>query len=848
MKKRKIVLGLAMAALTALSLSACDDASTSTPTTNVSESGNGTQTSTGGNTTGGEGTQTSTGGNTTGGEGTQTGTGGNTTGGEGTQTGTGGNTTGGEGTQTGTGGNTTGGENGGNNSQQQENLPTPVITNTTDGVQVLKCAGDQESLYAEFSPVTNADSYNVYVKGGQYNDFTKIDGQLVRLYKDGNNYYHRVDAVGLKKGTYEIKIVPVISASEASAKGSTVSDIAVVSYDRTGFAFSSVAGKNGAAPGAYNNDGTLKSNAHVIYLTNSNKSTVKATVAGTEYTGIAEITGAIKTKKTTEPYDIRVIGKLDYEGTVCSDLSDWYAMGCKEASNITVEGIGSDATMYGGGIGFNKCNSIEIRNMGFIEWSKKDSDTDAVQFQGTEHVWVHDNDIFYGHRWSGDQAKGDGSVDLKDDTKYMTVAYNHFWDSGKMSLCGMKKESGENYISYHHNWFDHSDSRHPRVRTMSVHVYNNYYDGNAKYGVGAAKDSNVFVEGNYFRNCKDPMLSSQSGTDALGDGTFSGETGGVIKAYNNHIEGAASLIYANAGIGTQGATRAANATSFDAYLATTRNEIVADTYKSGTGHSYNNFDTKVDLGVTEDQIQTPEAAKATTMRYAGRVAGGDFTYTFDNSTADTSYDIDENLAALLNAYTSKLVSVQEIGTQTQGGSEGGNDPVNDVTAADVISLIEALPEATAVTSADSTNINAAKTAYDSLDATEKADVTNYSKLEACISALSSLPQSTEVCTFPYSGSFFTVSGSTSTGKGSVTYNGNTYSTCLKMEKNTTVTFTTTSQTTLTIVFGSTDNANIKVDDAKKTADNSRVLTITLAAGSHTISKADSANVFYISIQ
>ena len=167
MKKRKIVLGLAMAALTALSLSACDDASTSTPATTVSESGNGTQTTTGGNATSGEGTQTNTGGNTTGGEGTQTGTGGNTTGGEGTQTGTGGNTTGGEGTQTGTGG---------NNSQQQENLPTPVITNTTDGVQVLKCAGDQESLYAEFSPVTNADSYNVYVKGGQYNDFTKVDG------------------------------------------------------------------------------------------------------------------------------------------------------------------------------------------------------------------------------------------------------------------------------------------------------------------------------------------------------------------------------------------------------------------------------------------------------------------------------------------------------------------------------------------------------------------------------------------------------------------------------------------------------------------------------------------------
>ncbi len=669
--KKKIVLGLAMAAMAVFTLSGCQDDSTTNPIVNAengNNSGNGNQTgTTSGNITSGTDNQSGTGATNVGNE-NQSGTG-VTTGGNENQSGTGGNTTGGEGTQTNTGG---------NNSQQQENLPTPVITNTTDGVQVLKCAGDQESLYAEFSPVTNADNYNVYVKGGQYNDFTKIDGQLVRLYKDGNNYYHRADAVGLKKGTYELKIVPVISGSEVSSKQGTVSDIAVVSYDRTGFAFSSVAGKNGAAPGAYNNDGTLKSNAHVIYLTNSNKSTVKATVAGTEYTGIAEITGAIKTKKTTEPYDIRVIGKVDYEGTVCSDLSGWYAMGCKEGSNITVEGIGNDATMYGGGVGFNKCTSVEVRNLGFIEWGKGNSDSDAVQFQGTEHVWVHDNDIFYGHKASGDQAKGDGSVDLKDNTKYMTVSYNHFWDSGKMSLCGMKSESGENYISYHHNWFDHSDSRHPRIRTMTVHVYNNYYDGVSKYGVGAVLSSQCFAEGNYFRNCKDPFLVGGYGTDgAASKSTFSGETKGFIKAYNNHIEGATALMYANAAAGVAGSTKAGTKDNSDAYLASTRDEVISNEYTNGV--AYSNFDTKVDLGVTASQVESPENAKATVMKYAGRVAGGDFTYTFDNSTADTSYEIDNNLSALLIAYTSKLVSVQEIGTQTQGGSQSGTEGGNENT-------------------------------------------------------------------------------------------------------------------------------------------------------------------------
>ena len=87
-------------------------------------------------------------------------------------------------------------------------------------------------------------------------------------------------------------------------------------------------------------------------------------------------------------------------------------------------------------------------------------------------------------------------MDLKNDSQYITISYNHFWDSGKMSLCGMKSETGENFITYHHNWFDHSDSRHPRIRTMSVHVYNNYYDGNSKYGVGVTMGASDFVESN----------------------------------------------------------------------------------------------------------------------------------------------------------------------------------------------------------------------------------------------------------------------------------------------------------------------------------------------------------------
>lgn len=112
--------------------------------------------------------------------------------------------------------------------------------------------------------------------------------------------------------------------------------------------------------------------------------------------------------------------------------------------------------------------------------------------QDNDHVWVHNCDFFYGHAGSdADQKKGDGALDTKKST-YVTHSYNHFYDTGKSNLQGMKSETTSNYITYHHNWYDHADSRCPRIRTCTVHVYNNYYDGNSKYGIGATMGSSVF--------------------------------------------------------------------------------------------------------------------------------------------------------------------------------------------------------------------------------------------------------------------------------------------------------------------------------------------------------------------
>ena len=130
-----------------------------------------------------------------------------------------------------------------------------TIENPTGAVKILEAKGWQESAYLKWEALDGAASYNVYVDG------KKIDAQLVRKY---TNYY-RADALGLKAGNYSMKVVPVNAAGEEiEASANTASDLSVKNYDRAGFAHFNY---DQPGVGAYNNDGTLKSSAKVLYIT-----------------------------------------------------------------------------------------------------------------------------------------------------------------------------------------------------------------------------------------------------------------------------------------------------------------------------------------------------------------------------------------------------------------------------------------------------------------------------------------------------------------------------------------------------------------------------------------------------
>ena len=653
-------------------------------------------------------------------------------------------------------------------------------------VTVTRCEGWLESAMLQWSPVDGAAKYSVSYSGEGINGVA--EDMLIRTYTG----YVRCDIPGLKAGSYTLT-VKALDDKNAEIATSTQQSVTVKAHNREGYAFT-----DNVVPGGYNMDGTPKANAKIIYVTANTVNTVTCEVSDgkniSTYTGLANIISACGKDKTHTPLIVRVVGTVkntDIEGLKDGNYLNFEGKNATDCSleNVTLEGIGDDAALYGYGVCFKRTRGLEVRNLGIMLFGDDAVSMDTDNY----HNWIHNCDFFYGKPGSeADQVKGDGSIDMKYRSTLTTISYNHFFDSGKVMGCGgATKEETNLLITFHHNWFDHCDSRCPRLNHTTAHIYNNYYDGNATYGIGCTEVSNAFIECNYFRNLQRPMMIAGQGTDYIyasqpEKGTFSGQPGGMSKAYNNKVE--------NSTIELRLFYQTDDAQEFDAWLVEKRGDKVPETVSAKRGgHIYDNFDTADGMYISAPDA--PDQVEGIVTTYAGRMNGGDIKWTFDNSVDDKSHDVNEELKSAITSYVSSIVSIQGDGEKPSGGDEGGeggDDPTPSPTPSEVT-----------------------KGGY-------VVDLINDSE------------------------SGFSIVGDTSNSKGTVTIDGITYNTCVKMGSSSSVTFSIAEPMNLTLYFANSATKRIKINEMSEiTIPENNIVTATLpAAGEYVIKRTNGESYLY----
>ncbi len=456
-----------------------------------------------------------------------------------------------------------------------DNLITSNITlyAVFEKVEINDAYGSyEEGLYIKFSD-TSLNNVSVSYKKVKDDTYTKVDSNLIRLDKD--NSLVRADIVGLEKGDYQIKYTKS-NGTSYTTETISVSNYDRSGYAHFDYASDSTGVDVQAGIGAYTNLGTLKSDTVVVYVTDETKNTVKATIGGKSYTGLVSILQA--QSKSKVPLDIRIIGqisaatwnKIDYKvngvteitpdsvigsnGKVLSkekldesaiikagyntldtsvysklngltnlikyddsklEFDSYYNMcDIKGASNVTVEGIGTDATIFQWGFTWKNSSSVEIRNLTFDDYTE-----DACSFEGSDdsktvdgfktgHIWIHNNQFNEGiNYWDvcneQDKHEGDGATDFKKNA-FITLSYNHYIKNHKTGLVGGSDSQHTASITFHHNYYEECASRLPLARQANMHMYNNYYYKSSSYSMSIRANGYAFLENNYFEGGQNP--------------------------------------------------------------------------------------------------------------------------------------------------------------------------------------------------------------------------------------------------------------------------------------------------------------------------------------------------------
>ncbi|MFN3699521.1 MAG: polysaccharide lyase family 1 protein, partial [Dictyoglomus sp.] len=193
------------------------------------------------------------------------------------------------------------------------------------------------------------------------------------------------------------------------------------------------------------------------------------------------------------------------DGTITYTLSYYledpkYVNTINIGSNLTILGLGNGATIDGISLRIGRQGDPErniiIRNITF----NNAPDDNISIWWGSFNIWI-DHCTFL--------SALDSNVDMTRQANYVTLSYNRFENVGAkgVSIVGgadnLPEDADYLRVTYHHNLFNGTAGRNPRMRYGIVHIFNNYYI-DVQLGPNASCAVRSLVEYNYFERVQTP--------------------------------------------------------------------------------------------------------------------------------------------------------------------------------------------------------------------------------------------------------------------------------------------------------------------------------------------------------
>lgn len=195
----------------------------------------------------------------------------------------------------------------------------------------------------------------------------------------------------------------------------------------------------------------------------------------------------------SEPYVIRVQGTIQITPK---------GKEIRVASHKTLLGVGATAAIAEGGFNLGAgTHNVILRNLtirdSFVEgdWAGDTQDFDGIQLDSAHHIWIDHCHLHH---------MGDGLIDSRKDTTFVTTSWNILSDHNKAYGIGWT-ENVTAQMTIHHNWLRDLNQRNPAVdNVLRAHLFNNFMQRIDAYGNHARGGTNMVLENSVFDDVNRP--------------------------------------------------------------------------------------------------------------------------------------------------------------------------------------------------------------------------------------------------------------------------------------------------------------------------------------------------------